>query len=47
MKKEIKYVVLGYVVLLALAYVSTLRFNSLNSVEDSNNQSRTIVLKLK
>ena len=46
MKKEIRIVVLVYIVVAVLTYVTSLRFDRLSNVE-SENQNRTIVLKLK
>ena len=47
MKKKIKVVVLIYVGVALFTYAISLRVNKLNSMEDTNNQNQSMVLKLK
>ena len=47
MKKNLKLIVLIYVGVAVLTYALTLRVDKLESMEDLNNQNKSIVLKLK
>ena len=47
MKKKVKVIVLAYVGVALLTYAISLRIEKLNSMEDTANQNKTIVLKLK
>ena len=47
MKKNIKVIALIYVGVALLTYALTLRIERLSSVEDTKNQNKSIVLKVK
>ena len=47
MKKNLKLIALIYVGVAILTYALTLRVERLESIEDTNNQNKSIVLKLK
>ena len=47
MKKNIKVIALIYVGVAVLTYALTLRMESLSSIEDTKNQNKSIVLKVK
>lgn len=47
MKKNFKFIMLFYVVFALTMYVASLRMDQLESIEDIDNQNRSIVLKMK
>ena len=47
MKKDLKLIAIIYVGVAVLTYALTLRIDRLESVEDTNYQTKSIVLKLK
>ena len=47
MKKNIKLIALIYIGVVVVTYAVTLRVEKLNSIEDTDYQNKTIVLKLK
>ena len=47
MKKELKVLALVYVGVMILTYAISLRIDSLSNIEDTKNQNKSIVLKLR
>ena len=47
MKKNLKKVILVYVGVAVLAYVFSMRMDRLSTVEDTKNQNKAIVLKVR